>query len=79
MALRVEWRTTGMYSLASQISYIWKDASKNFWVMGTNRQVFAPGFPIDMMRAGIAGVLGLLLVLAIVGGIGAVVYFVFMS
>jgi len=59
-----------------KVSYLDKGVPHNFWVVGTNRTVHAPHLPLDMMRVSIAALLCLLLIAAIVGGIGALVYFV---
>eukprot|EP01094_Clydonella_sp_ATCC50884_P002105 TRINITY_DN1161_c0_g1_i1.p1 TRINITY_DN1161_c0_g1~~TRINITY_DN1161_c0_g1_i1.p1 ORF type:complete len:288 (-),score=25.13 TRINITY_DN1161_c0_g1_i1:132-995(-) len=58
-----------------RISFLWKGTSHNFWVMGTNRQVFAPKFPRDPMRVTVAALMVLLGILLLLGAIGAIVYF----
>jgi hypothetical protein len=61
-----------------RVSYLEAGKPCKLWIMGTNRTVEAPDMPKDMKRLSLAIVLGLLLLLAVLGGIGALVYFVFL-
>lgn len=58
-----------------QVSYIYKGQGKNFFVLGTDRKVVAPSFPLDVLRLMLC-ILVVLVVLSLVGaGIGFSVYY----